>query len=284
VQKGGVGKSTTAQMVAYNFAKRGYKTLLIDIDPQSTLTSAFFGYGYESFTKDDISNITRLFSKKDVQPIKIKTTKFVDNPNKGKMLQPHFLEEDIEIDFIPCNYELLDAIESDEMKKSEKIDLICEFLIKQKKDYDKIVVDGPPSFGIITTALLRASDFVVTPIATKNVDISGMVGFIRRLDTIVGSYKNMNIKKIIIFPNMYDGRVNDCKAALADIKRVPNLFQETKNLRDLECVIGDKFPTKSLVQDAPAFKLFLEPYIMSFAKNNKDIILKIDRLTNEIEK
>jgi cellulose biosynthesis protein BcsQ len=111
-----------------------------------------------------------------------------------------------------------------------------------------------------------------------------MVGFIRRLDTIVGSYKNMNIKKIIIFPNMYDGRVNDCKAALADIKRVPNLFQETKNLRDLECVIGDKFPTKSLVQDAPAFKLFLEPYIMSFAKNNKDIILKIDRLTNEIEK
>jgi cellulose biosynthesis protein BcsQ len=283
VQKGGVGKSTTAQMVAYNYAKRGNKTLLIDMDPQATLTSAFFGYSYESFTKDDVSNITRLFKKENVKPIQIRTSKFVDNPEKGKMLQPHFLEEDLEIDFIPCNYELLDVIESDELKRADKIELIFEFLVKLKESYDKIIVDGPPSFGIITTAILRASDFIVTPIAAKNVDISGMVGFIRRLDIIVDTYKDMDIKKIVFLPNMYDGRLNDCKEALADIKRVPNLFQETKKLRDLNCVIADKFPTKSSVQEAPAYKLFLEPYIMNFAKGHKDIILRIDRLVNELK-
>lgn len=284
VQKGGVGKSTTSQMTAYNLAKRGNKVLLIDIDPQATLTSAFFGYSYESFTKDDVSNITNIFKGKEVNPIKIKTTKFVDNPERGKILQPHFIEEDLEIDFIPCNYELLDAIESDDFKREEKISIIYKYILSLKDKYDFIVLDGPPSFGIITTALTRASDYIITPIAAKNVDISGMVGFIRRLDIVTEKYPEMDIKKIVFFPNMYDGRLNDCKESLADIKRVPNLFQETKNLREIKCVIADKFPTKSSVQEAPAFKLFLEPFIMSYSKAHKDVIIKIDRLINELLK
>ena len=92
VQKGGVGKSTFSQALAYSFANQGYKTVLVDLDPQSTLTGAFFGYTYGAFTQVedqgmidyDISNITNLFRNMEVEPILVKTTKYLNNPNKGK--------------------------------------------------------------------------------------------------------------------------------------------------------------------------------------------------------
>ena len=89
VQKGGVGKSTFSQAIAYSYANKGYKTALIDLDPQATLSGAFFGYSYGAFTyteengilKYDVSNITNIFRNEKVNPINIKTTKYIDNPN-----------------------------------------------------------------------------------------------------------------------------------------------------------------------------------------------------------
>ena len=49
--------------------------------------------------KYDVSNITNIFRNEKVSPISMKTTKYIDNPNKGKMLQPHYLEDTLEIDF-----------------------------------------------------------------------------------------------------------------------------------------------------------------------------------------
>ena len=72
VQKGGVGKSTFSQAIAYSYANKGFKTALIDLDPQSTLSGAFFGYSYGAFTyteengvlKYDVSNITNISEMK----------------------------------------------------------------------------------------------------------------------------------------------------------------------------------------------------------------------------
>jgi len=291
VQKGGVGKSTFSQALAYSYANQGFKTALIDLDPQSTLTGAFFGYTYGAFTQNnqngelkfDISNITNIFRNEEVSPVVITTTKYIDNPNKGKILQPHYIEEDMSIDFYPSNHQLLSITESDDFSKTNKIDIIYKFLNELKSKYDKIVVDAPPSFGIITTAILKCSESILIPIPTKNVDTDGMVGFFRKLDEVYENEDLSILQKIILIPNMFDKRVSDSKETLVEIKRIPTLLHETVNLRHLICKVMEPFPQKSCVQEAPSLKYFLVPYIMDFQRSqNQDLILKIDNLSHEL--
>lgn len=110
-----------------------------------------------------------------------------------------------------------------------------------------------------------------------------MVGFFRTLDKIYISEDLSNLRKIVLIPNMFDKRVSDSKETLAEIKRIPTLLHETKNLRDLSCKVMDSFPQKSCVQEAPSLKYFLVPYIMDFQRSqNQDLILKIDNIASEL--
>lgn len=293
VQKGGVGKSTFSQALAYSYANQGFKTVLVDLDPQATLTGAFFGYSYGAFSQIedqgvieyDVSNITNIFRNQDVEPIIVKTTKHLNNPNKGKILQPHYIEDELEIDFYPSNYQLLSATESDDFTRENKINFLYKFIESLKNKYDKIIIDSPPSFGIITTAILKAAKSILIPIPTKNVDTDGMVGFFRTLDKIYLTENLNGLSKIVLIPNMFDKRVTDSKETLAEIKRIPTLLHETKNLRNLTCKVMDPFPQKACIQEAPSFKLFLAPYIMDFQRSqNQDLILKIDNIAKELSK
>jgi len=275
VQKGGVGKSTFSNALAYQCAAKGYKTILVDLDPQATQTGGFFQYSYGAFSGNNISNIVNIFNNKELKPVKIKTQKYISNPLKKKIGQPHYLEEEITMDLIPSNPDLLDATESDKMSRIDKINKIKSFLITLKSQYDRIIIDTPPSFGIITTAVLLVTDRILTPIPTKNIDTDGLVGFFRNYDKIIKN--DTPIDKIIVLPNMFDKRVKDSKETLRDIQRVPNLLQETEKLRDITCEVIDPIPQKSCIQEASSYGSFLVPFIMDYSRSqNYDIVLALE--------
>lgn len=286
VQKGGVGKSTTANFFSYQLAEQGYNVILVDLDSQATQTGSFFGYRLKGgFKGDNISNIANIFHKKSITPLKIEADKYIDNPEKHKMGESHYNKEKIKIDFIPSNEDLLDSLESDELTKGEKIKIIVDFLIELKKVYDYVIVDCPPSFGIVTTAVLKVVDKLIVPIATKNVDTEGLTGFFDRMDNVYEK-EEFNVKKIIIMPNMYDKRVKDSKTTLMqDINQIPNMLQCKLNLRFIPAVVTEPLPQNSSIQEAPSYNMFLVPYIMEWQRSKHSyILLTIKNIVNEIFK
>lgn len=286
VQKGGVGKSTTSNFISYELAERGYNVILVDFDPQATQTGSFFGFRIKGgFKGENISNITNIFSGKEIIPLKIEADKYIDNPEKNKMGEAHYNKVKMKIDFIPSNEDLLDVLENDDLKKETKIKIIVDFLNDLKNKYDFVIVDCPPSFGIVTTAVLKVASKLIVPIATKNVDTEGLTGFFDRMDNIYIK-DNFNIEKIIIMPNMYDKRVNDSKQTLGqDINQIPNMLQCKTNLRFIKSVVTEPLPQNSAIQEAPSYNMFLVPFIMEYSRSkNSNILLIIKNIVNELFK
>ena len=277
VQKGGVGKSTTSNFISYELAERGYSVILVDFDPQATQTGSFFGFRIKGgFKGENISNITNIFSGKEIIPLKIEA---------NKMGEAHYNKVKMKIDFIPSNEDLLDVLENDDLKKETKIKIIVDFLNDLKNKYDFVIVDCPPSFGIVTTAVLKVASKLIVPIATKNVDTEGLTGFFDRMDNIYIK-DNFNIEKIIIMPNMYDKRVNDSKQTLGqDINQIPNMLQCKTNLRFIKSVVTEPLPQNSAIQEAPSYNMFLVPFIMEYSRSkNSNILLIIKNIVNELFK
>ena len=103
-QKGGVGKSTTSNFIAYELALKKNRVLLIDWDSQASQTNSFFGLKDVDYTGDNQSNIVNMFNGKSVKPLKIS-----DGINKASF------------DFIPSNEELLETIEGDALNYKGKL-------------------------------------------------------------------------------------------------------------------------------------------------------------------
>lgn len=167
-QKGGVGKSTTSNFIAYELALKKYRVLLIDWDSQASQTNSFFGLKDVDYTGDNQSNIVNMFNGKSVKPLKIS-----DGINKASF------------DFIPSNEELLETIEGDALNYKGKLLVLTDYIKTVEKNYDYILIDCPPSFGILTKSALLVADVLLVPIATKSVDEDGIKRFFPKIKFLV---------------------------------------------------------------------------------------------------
>ena len=159
-QKGGVGKTTTCINLAAYVAAMGKKVLVLDLDPQGNATS---GLGIE---KDkDLKTIYDLISgATDVNDV-IKQT-IVEN-----------------LDIIPSTVDLAGAeIEMVQMPQREKI--IKGILDPIKDSYDFIMIDCPPSLGLITVNSLTASDSVIIPITCEFFSLEGLTQLMNTIKLI----------------------------------------------------------------------------------------------------
>ena len=181
-QKGGVGKTTTTVNVGIGLVREGKKVLLIDADPQGSLTASL---GYEE--PDDL-RITLAMIMMDVI-------------NEEEIsLEDGILHHQENVDLLPANIELSGNVMSREMIMKEYIDAIrCR--------YDYILIDCMPSLGMMTINALVSSDSVLIPVQAAYLPVKGLQQLIKTIHTVK---KRLNRKLTIegILLTMVDFRTN----------------------------------------------------------------------------
>ena len=192
-QKGGVGKTTTTVNLATILAKRGKKVLLIDADPQGNATS---GLGLE----------------KDLEP---STYDILVNDTEFKDAMQKTIIKNLKV--CPANMNLAGAevelvsMMSREQRLKEKVDII-------KKDFDYILIDCPPSLGLVTLNAFTASNSVLIPVQCEYFALEGLG---QLLNTINLVKKHLN-KDIVIegaLLTMYDIRTNLSNQVVKEVKK-----------------------------------------------------------------
>lgn len=193
-QKGGVGKTTTCVNMAAYLSKAGKKVLLIDLDPQGNATT---GLGFSKSTlKKSVYNV--LIEEEDVK----------DNVLPTELDGLHIL---------PANIDLAGSeVELVYKKAREKV--LKTALDKVKKDYDFLLIDCPPSLGLLTINALAAADSVIIPIQSEYYALEGLSQLMNSV-SLVRQHLNKTLKVEGVVLTMYDGRSLISKQIAAEIKK-----------------------------------------------------------------
>ncbi len=159
--KGGVGKSTTAANLGASLAAQGMKTLLVDIDPQASLTQAL---GVELEEHYNLAGVMG-----DSRPGKISAKEAV-KPVKDKL------------DLLPSNLDLA----STEINLVNRLgrENVLKNALSPLAGYDLILIDTPPSLSLLTVNALAAADYVIIPTLPQAADLRGLTLIINTIDEI----------------------------------------------------------------------------------------------------
>ena len=232
-QKGGVGKTTTCICLGAALAEHGKQVLLIDLDPQAGLTTGL-GFDPDSF------EVTIYNAMIDPENVSLRDLT-LDTSVPGVRLVPSNL------DLAGVEAELIGEIGWDRTLR--------ELLEAPIGEYDFVLVDCPPSLGVLTTNALMAADHVIVPVQTEYLALRGL----KQLGKIIAKVRRKGNPDLTvsILRTMYDARTVHAREVAEELERVfPEQVYETVIRRTI------KFADASLAG---------EP-ILSYAANSQGAV------------
>ncbi len=241
-QKGGVGKTTTSVNLSAGLGMLGRKVLLVDIDPQGNATS---GVGVDKrATKHSTYDI------------------FVEGlSGKDAVVKTQFNN----LDIIPASLDLA-AVELEIADKKHREAILKSAVIPLRDTYDYIIIDCPPSLGLITVNALCLCDTILIPIQCEYYALEGLSQLMNTVRRVKRQYnEHIEIESVLL--TMYDGRLNLTQQVVEEVKR----FFPRK-------VFNTVIPRSVRLSEAPSFGT----PIMYYDKSGKGSMAYLD-LSREID-
>ena len=222
-QKGGVGKTTTTVNLSTILAKRGKKVLLVDTDPQGNATS---GLGVEK--ESELSTYDLLITDVAAEDV------IQETAIKNLYISPS------NMNLAGAEVQLVSMM-SREQRMKEKLDVI-------KNKFDYIIIDCPPSLGLITLNSFTASDSVLIPVQCEYYALEGLGQLLNTVE-LVRKHLNKNLYVEGALLTMYDIRTNLANQVVKEVKR----FFQNK-------VYKTVIPRNVKVSEAPSYGMPITIY------------------------